>query len=306
MAVAVTRLPEGLTARPASLDDVDVMTALIAAVELDVDGVAEIAREDLVVDFGRSGFDPESDSLLVFEAEMLVACAEIWRGRAEVDVHPAYRGRGIGAALLAWTEERAREVGWPTAGQTIADANTAAIELFRRNAYAPRWTSWILEIRLDEEPALEAAVPEGIRIRAFEPGRDDRDAFRLIDDAFNEWPDRDEPWPYEDWSTLVVHHPLFVADVSCLAYDGDDLVGAALCFDYPGEEGWVQQLATKATHRRRGIARALLQEAFRGFHARGKATCGLTTDSRTGALALYEKVGMRARRSYTRFSKELS
>ncbi len=138
----------------------------------------------------------------------------------------------------------------------------------------------------------------------FEPGRDDEQVFRLTDDAFNEWPDREEPWSYEDWRTLVIERPSFAAEASPLAFDGDEIVGAALCFDVPGE-GWVQQLATKATHRHRGIARALLQHAFGGFHARGKTVCGLNTDSRTGALGLYEKVGMRVRRSYTRYSKQL-
>ncbi|MEA2505549.1 MAG: hypothetical protein QOH48_167 [Actinomycetota bacterium] len=32
--------------------------------------------------------------------------------------------------------------------------------------------------------------------------------------------------------------------------------------DYPDEGGWIQQLAVAASHRKRGIARALLQTAF--------------------------------------------
>jgi hypothetical protein len=32
---------------------------------------------------------------------------------------------------------------------------------------------------------------------------------------------------------------------------------------------------------------------------------GLSTDSRTGALGLYERVGMKVTRSYTHFAKEL-
>ncbi len=304
MADGLIELPAGLTSRPATIGDVDAMTELIAACELDADGDAEIEGEDLVVDFARSGFEPALDTLLVFDGDALVACAEVWRHRAEADVHPAHRGRGIGTRLLAWAEGRARELGSPTIGQTVTDANAAAIELFGLNGYVARFASWILEIRLDAGPPPEPDFPDGIRVRTFEPGRDDREVFRLIDAAFNEWPDRDEPWSYEDWRTLVIDRPSFASEISPLAIDGDEIVGAALCFDVPGE-GWVNQLATKATHRHRGIARALLQHAFGGFHSRGKTLCGLNTDSRMGALALYEKVGMSVRRSYTRYSKQL-
>jgi len=103
----------------------------------------------------------------------------------------------------------------------------------------------------------------------------------------------------------VIRHKAFAPDASPLAFEGDELVGAVMSFDYRGPKGWVHQVATKATHRHRGIARALLYEAFRAFHRRGKTSYGLGTDSRTGALSLYERVGMSVRSSYIRYKKEL-
>ena len=95
--------------------------------------------------------------------------------------------------------------------------------------------------------------------------------------------------------------------MSRLAFDGDELVGAALTDDYQGQdEGWVPQLATKATHRHRGIARALLQSVFAAHHGTGRRLVGLSTNSRTGALTLYERIGMGVRRSYTAWAKELA
>ena len=38
---------------------------------------------------------------------------------------------------------------------------------------------------------------------------------------------------------------------------------------------------------------------------RGDRVCGLSTDSRTGALGLYENVGMHVTRSYTNLTKAL-
>jgi hypothetical protein len=49
----------------------------------------------------------------------------------------------------------------------------------------------------------------------------------------------------------------------------------------------------------------LLQEAFQRSYDRGNTKSGLATDSRTGALSLYEKIGMVVRMSFTRFELTL-
>ena len=141
-------------------------------------------------------------------------------------------------------------------------------------------------------------------IRPYRPS-DARDVHRVVDDAFSEWPGRD-PEPYEVWASDVLVHPKFAPEISPLAFDGDELVGAILAADLPElGEGWIAQLATKASHRRRGIGQALLRTAFGWFFERGRRVAGVSTDSRTGALGLYERVGMRVQRQYTRYTKRL-
>ena len=146
-------------------------------------------------------------------------------------------------------------------------------------------------------------MPAGISIRPYERS-DARLVHEVIDDAFSEWPGRD-PEPYEIWAPQAIAHPAFEPALSPLAFDGEELVGVVLSTDFP-EEGWIDQLATKATHRRRGIAQALLRTALGGFYERGRPMAGVSTDSRTGALGLYEKVGMRVVRQYTRYTKHLT
>ena len=83
-------------------------------------------------------------------------------------------------------------------------------------------------------------------------------------------------------------------------------MGVVLVDAYDGqEEGWVDQVATRASHRRRGVARALLQSVFAAFHATGRRAVGLSTGSQMGALAPYERIGMRVRRSYTAWERRL-
>jgi hypothetical protein len=46
--------------------------------------------------------------------------------------------------------------------------------------------------------------------------------------------------------------------------------------------------------------------AFGWFRERGRRSAGVSTDSRTGALGLYEKVGMRVVHQYTTYRKSLA
>jgi GNAT superfamily N-acetyltransferase len=297
-------LPEGLTARGATPDDVAHVLALVEAAEEHYDGTVEVDASDIEMDFARVGFDLARDCVLVFDGDEAVAWADVHRERAEADVRPSHHGRGIGSALVRWSEERARELGGTKVTQTVTDNNADARALLTGSGYAPSREAWVLEIAFDEPPPSQP-MPLRIEIRAYTAG-DAEATYRLIEDAFNEWEGR-TPQTFEEWAVYIPRHQAFSPELSRLAFEGDALVGAALAFDYANAgEGWIQQVATAATHRGRGIARAVLSATFQAFYERGKARCGLSTDSRTGALGLYERVGMRVRQSYTTYAKPLA
>jgi mycothiol synthase len=296
-------LPPGLTSRPATAADTRAILELIATCEVDADGAAEVEEHDITVAFGRRGFDPELDTQVVFEDGELVGWADLYRSRGEGDVRPTHRSRGIGTALLEWMERRAQALGNAEVGQTKTDADFGARDLFLARGYEPSWVSWVIRIAFEEPPPAPEPI-HGIEIRRFQPS-DARDAHRVVDAAFSEWPGRD-PEPFEVWAADDLAHPKFAPEISPLAFDGDTLVGVLLAFDYPElSEGWITQLATKASHRRRGIGQALLRTSFGWFFERGRRVAGVSTDTRTGALGLYEKVGMRVQRQYTRYTKHL-
>lgn len=298
-------LPEGLTARPHDPADAAEVCALIAECEAHDDGMAEIDVSDIEADWRRPGFDLATMSLGVFRETELVASADVFAGRADVAVRPTERGIGIGAALMDWTWRAARADGRDRVGQTVTDNDRAAADLFRSKGYEPTHTSWILQIAVPEAP-LEPELPDELGFRQYEPGTDDRDLFHLIDTAFSEWPMR-EPMAFEDWRAQTLDRAEVRAEQQVLIADSAGrIVAAAVNFDYPSsDEGWVQNLAVDAGFRHRGLGKALLIESFRRFHADGRRLCGVSTDSRTGALGLYEAVGMHVRRSYTRWTKVL-
>jgi GNAT superfamily N-acetyltransferase len=297
-------LPAGLTARPASTDDLDAVVALVRVCEEHDSGRAELDPEDLIVDWSRPGTDLDVMSVAVFDGDRMVAEAEAFGGRGEVNIHPDHRGRGIGSAILPWLHEIARSQG-PTLRQIAHDTDTERRRFLLGHGYRETFTSWVLAISLDggiEEPVL----PPGFAFRDFRPGIDDRETYRLIEDAFSEWEGR-RPVMFEDWAGLTIGRESFEPSNMLLAVEvtTDEIVGVVFMIDYGIADGWIQQVATKATHRHRGIARALLHRAFQIYGERGKRTVELSTDSRTGALGLYEKVGMRVFSSYTNYVKDL-
>lgn len=58
--------------------------------------------------------------------------------------------------------------------------------------------------------------------------------------------------------------------------------------------GFVEKPAVREDRRGLGLGRALLVDAFEQARADGATRSELSTDSRTGALGLYERVGMEA------------
>jgi mycothiol synthase len=302
-------LPAGLRSRPAKDGDVDVVTEIVAAVETAMVGEADIDREDIIADWRRPSFDLERQSLLVLDEGRPVAEAEVVpsRGRADVSVHPGARGRGIGAALLDWTETATlalrREGDPPSISQYVHDADVDAVALLTSRGYEPRWHSWSLRMELERPQDEPPDLPPGIEARAFDRERDARDVHRLIQDAFSEWRSW-RPVAFEDWKAMTLDRSDFDPGLVVLLADGPELIGVALCLAADGE-GWIDQLAVRASHRRRGLGRALMGLGFAVLSRAGCRRAGVATDSRTGALALYEGVGMRINNSFTNYAKEL-
>ncbi len=301
----LTDLPAPFSARAATWADVDAVTAVVAACEQHHDGVVGVDREDVVADWQRGTFDLPTESVVVLDGDRIVAEVDVFKGRAEANVHPDRHGRGVGTWLLGQAERIARAQDVPRASQTISDRAPDAASLLQRHGYAFAYTSWILRIDHTERPP-DPELPAGIVFRDYVPGADDHEVFQVIEDAFAEWPDR-LPHTFEDWYPIILGRASFEPWMMLLAADETtaEIVGVANVIDQDPDAGWVQQLATKATHRHRGIGRALMRRAMTVFWDRGKPALEVSTDSRTGALGLYEKVGMSVTVSYTNYAKDL-
>jgi mycothiol synthase len=285
-------LPEGYSARPVAMEDAGTVTALVAAEELSDIGEVLIEEADYVSDWQRPSFDLATQTIGVWRGDDLAAFAMVDHDRGDAAVHPDHRRQGIGTSLAGWMQECARAQGMTVVGAPVPEGK-AADQLLEKLGYRVRWTSWVLEL-LDGAEIAERELPPGYAVREGTP--DDYEAvWTVTEDAFLEWSER-ERQTFEDWRAAVPGRPGFEPWNIRVATDPTGTVVATSNIHVSGEEGrlgaYIDRLATHRDHRHRGLAQALLVDSFRAGREHGAVRSELSTDSRTGALTLYEKVGM--------------
>jgi GNAT superfamily N-acetyltransferase len=285
------KLPQGLSTRPLRTSDARAVFELMAAQEQEDIGEVAIEEADIVSDWAKPSHDLGARSIGVLDGDTLVGYAELMGvDRGDTAVLPSYRGRGIGTWLAHWLQDLGRRLGSPVIGMPIPEGSPGD-RLLEALGYRVRWTSWVL--KLPEGASIpERELPPGYVVRAAEPG-ELRAAHDVLEDAFLEWSVRDRE-SFEDFEAATSGRPGFEPWNLRVAVDADgQVVGVSVVLvSDDGATGFVDRLAVRRDQRNRGLAQALLVDSFAQARAHGATTSELSTDSRTGALGLYERVGM--------------
>jgi ribosomal protein S18 acetylase RimI-like enzyme len=172
---------------------------------------------------------------------------------------------------------------------------SAGDRLLEALGYHVRWNSWVLF--LPEGTTIpERDLPAGYTIR--EATRDDDEAcWTVLEDAFLEWSVRERE-PFDDFVARTIERPGFEPwNLRLVTDPAGAVVGVTVIVLYD-TEAYVSRIATRKDQRGKGIAQAMLVDAFAVARTHGATTSGLNTDSRTGALGLYEKVGMQVTQNW--------
>ncbi|WP_203908031.1 GNAT family N-acetyltransferase [Rhizocola hellebori] len=285
-----------LSTRPATLADAAAIHRLIGKPFVSLDTVSS--------DLARPAIDLARDTLLTHTPDgELVGWAWVHLGRrAEAHVHAAHRGRGLGSRLLAFTEANARAAGSDRLGQNVDDADPAAAQLLTAHGYQLKATSWLLHLALPDEPAVPDP-PAGLSVRAYRDG-DGPAVHELVEDSFAAF--RSRRRDYAEWAQHIVQRATFAPHLSCLAFDGERLVGVQLSLDLPDtSQGHIAELAVHSDYRGRDVGAFLLRQAFSDVYRHGRRGCEVWTHSDTGALGFYQRAGMSVTRSGSHYSKAL-
>ena len=297
-------LPSGLTTRPLQKSDAHAVFVLMAAQEQEDIGEVAIEEADIVSDWAKPSHDLSARSVGVWDGDTLVAYAELMGAdRADTSVLPSHRGRGIGTWLAQWLADLGRDLGSHVIGMPVPQGSPGD-RLLEDLGFRVRWTSWVL--KLPEGASIpERELPDGYTIRTAEPG-ELRAVHDVLEDAFLEWSVRDRE-PFEDFEAATTGRPGFEPWNLRVALDpAGTVVGVSLVLvSDNGSTGYVDRLAVRKDQRNRGLAQALLVDSFARTREHGTSTAELSTDSRTGALPLYERVGMVAESIWVNRAKDL-
>jgi mycothiol synthase len=298
--------------RHPSIDDAQATLGLMIAYDVAEFGEPDSSLEDLLDQW--SDVDLDQDAWLVVDPQnQPVGYAAVFGNNNQYTfdhyVHPTLAPDGLTKYLLEHCEARTlvkqKEIagGQATATIVISESKPVNIQVVQALGYQPYKYHFGMRINFDAPPSAPV-WPEGITLRTAIPGQDDRLLYDFIQAAFAR-PDRKPP-SFERWRNFMMGASNFKSDLWFLIYHGDELIAAALCFDYP-ERGWVRQLGVAQQWRRHGIASTLLQYIFSVFYKRGHAQVGLVVESENPkAYKLYESVGMKRVMQIAEYSKILT
>jgi mycothiol synthase len=231
-------------------------------------------RDGLVVGYGDVG-DQANDGMVLW--------LDI-RGEARADV-------------LAELEERA--IARRASGgviRAVADAEDDGLaRLLEARGYERIRSSYRMSIELGNRQFVPS-WPDGTTVRTAAADVDEPLLHDLVQRSFaDHW--GFTPTRYDEWLHWLRETGPADPSLWFVAEAGAVPAGVAICRvgrhgDPAG--GWVSELGVLREHRRRGLGAALLVHAFGEFQRRGleRARLGVDAEGTTGAVRLYERVGM--------------
>jgi mycothiol synthase len=292
--------------RAATTDDLDDIVALFHASDARVADEPESMREYLTWIWGLPTFDLGRDSLLLPGTEGLDAFAQfVWDaqtgGPARLDwaVHPRHDLDSIALTLLDWGEEQRRGRGVTDPLRTnIMSADEAAAAMLERRGFTQVRTSWDMTRALLPGDRMFEPTP-GVTVRTFRAG-EELVLHEVADTSFRDhWDHVDTS--FETFTATMLATP-WEPELTFFAEVDGRVAGEliALAFD---DRAYVASVGVLREFRQRGAATSLLRRAFAALAERGLTRVELSVDaaSPTGAVSLYEGLGMRSVRSYATF-----
>ncbi|CAA9243745.1 MAG: Acetyl-CoA:Cys-GlcN-Ins acetyltransferase, mycothiol synthase MshD [uncultured Blastococcus sp.] len=286
-----------------SPDVPDVLALLHTAAAADgVHPVSEVA----VLRLQHGG--AEGSDLVVHDDGELAGYARYDDGVAELVVHPRHRRRGVGTTLLRQLLDLAgdRPLSIWAHGDLPGSAELLAPHGFTRARV-------LLQLRRDlagVDPEPRPALPDGVTVHPFRPGRDEAAWLRVNASAFATHPEQGN-WTADDLR-LREAEPWFHPDGFLLAWRGDPDDGGVLLGSHwtkvhpPGDVGdeavgEVYVLAVDPDAQGMRLGRALTDLGLAHLRSRGLAEVLLYVEEDNAvAVRLYEGRGFR------RFSVDVS
>ncbi|OGT28497.1 MAG: hypothetical protein A2Z17_02480 [Gammaproteobacteria bacterium RBG_16_66_13] len=218
-------------------------------------------------------------------------------------LHPTWRRRGLGTALLALSWRRAqscRLAASPSDARIlqtfVSEGETGAVALMLDRGYAPVRYGFKM-VRDLSAPIPDLPLPDGLQVRPAE-AKDFHAIWEAEREAFQDhW--GYAPWPEESYQRFL-GFPHYDPRLWRVAWDGDQVAGSVLSYinaeenhGYGRARGYTEDISVRRPWRKRGLASALIAQSLAALRERGmtEAALEVDADNPTGALRVYERLG---------------
>jgi ribosomal protein S18 acetylase RimI-like enzyme len=298
---------------PADLRD---LYDFVEVCDVAVVGHADISEEELVADLRNPvvesyGWRDDAGRLVAHGYAERIGDSD----KVVIDayVHPEHPDQDLGHEVLRFVEERGRAA--VRAGgrdRVYFDMGTYRQDVttqdwLRAAGYEAKTSFERMRIDLPPgEPIAQPARP-GVTVRRSDLSADDlRAGHRIDDESFGEHYGQ-VAVDFETWHHRLTEHGPDFAQLWLAEVDGEPvglLIGNNR-FVAEQDAGYVSTLATLPAARGKGVGKALLRAYFAAEQAAGRVAVLLHVDvaNVTGALAIYESVGMRPVESILAWAK---
>jgi mycothiol synthase len=298
--------------------------------------VDQIERTDTLEDIVRgyehlNNSDPYKDMIFaeVYGEEIAYGRVEWnisekdeWLGFHFAFLHPDWRHKGIGTAILRYQEEHLIEIAkhqlrngklsdeQPRYFETfISNTEQGRVALLTEQGYSAERYFFSM-VRDLNKPVKITPMPEGLEIRTAASNQfrqiweADQEAFK---DHWGYIPGTEQD--YNRWLEDPINDP----ELWRVAWDGDQVAGMVLNFlnqdeneEYNRQRGYTEGISVRKPWRRQGLARALLTRSLQMFKDMGMdhAALGVDTQNLSGALNLYKSVGFEVEKRHMMFRKK--
>ncbi len=308
-------LPTGYVLRRPSERDSAPIAEVVVAGDIADFGEPDFTEDDLLDDWSRPRFELEQDAWVMSgPTGRIVGYAFVWEAQPAEEIEgdafvlPEYHGRGLGTLLLELMESRGVDIaaGRPmTLGLYASEANETKRALLERRGFRQSYTALRFKIDLANRTTEPVRPPAGVSIRRYTT--EDADAVRdTMAEAF-EHHRRYTPRRLDEWLDLRIRHPAFDPSLWRVAECDDEVVGATLVYDV-GETGYLSNVGVRKVWRGKGVAPAMLADAFEVLRERGQMRVMVSVDAEGApdAIRLYEEAGMRVHERHDWFVKPLN
>lgn len=285
---------------------------------------ADDLREELEVPHLRL----ETDTIGLWSGDQMIAYSvlrsmpgqrELAKVHGDGTVHPDWRRRGIGLALLDWMDDHAVDL-WQARHPELPgelhigsiDTNTGLRAMLAGAGFEEIRYWFDMKLKLGSEPLPPAGAPEGLRLIPFDPAYDE--ATRVAhNEAFQDhW--GSIPNSAESWAVTHTGSRGFRPAMSYLLLDDEEVACYVLGYEFEADTAatgirdfYIGQVGTRRPYRGRGLARTVMAASLEAAAKDGFQTSSLGVDSvnPTGALGLYEKLGFQVTHRWTTHRRAL-